>query len=450
MCFTEQSMNRYTARLSLCFAIAIQCVPALAERKPNAPEEAKLVVWGTVEEVDCTETDEFKRFKVKIRVENTERGYIRVGNTARVTGEVWAHCFQRKPTAPDVPSAKGHTAVPKKGQFIRALLLEPRRGQYEGLYPDWFHELKLNDDQLTAMKWVRTIGNSYLGCDDNLPNRPVTKIHIFKMWDSGVTDADMKYLTAFPELRSLSLHYSRVKRDGIETIATLRRLEELNLGHFPGIIRDEDLRPLANSKSLRSLSLLNAKITDESMAQFAAMPSLRSLYLSSTKITDAGLERLKQHQGIESLSVAGTAITDRGVQHLTAIKSLKRLRLESTAITDNALQALKDLSLVSLDLRSCNVTEAGLMHLAAHKELQKLDLQNTPATDAVLEKLSKLKDLREITLQSTNVTDKGFLLLVNCPKLKKVRIAETEITADARNKFKQALPDCDVSQLPVE
>jgi len=448
-----KTMNMRMTRVScLAFTIVVgfQCISAFAERKPNAPQDAKLVVWGTVEEVVREETDEFNRFKVKIRVENMERGYIRVGNTARSSGDVWAHCFQRKPSAPKVPSASGHTAIPKKGQFIRALLLEPRRGEYEGIYPDWFHELKLNDDQLAAMKWVRTIGSSKLGCDDSLPGRPVTKIHLFKMWDSGVTDADMKYVTAFPELRSLELFYSRVRSDGLKTVATLKKLEELNLGHFRGGVRDQDIRPLAGITSLRKLSLRNARVTDDSMSLFAAMPSLRSLGLAGTKITDAGLEQLKRHEGLESLYVSSSKITDRGVQHLATMKSLKRLSLESTAITGEALKALTKLSLISLDLRDCNVIEAGLIHVAAHKELQTLDLQNTDATDAVLEKLSELKDLRKITLQSTQVTDKGFLYLTKCPKLSEVWIAGTKITPDGVKKFKQALPKCYVGQLSIE
>lgn len=440
-------MTMKTARgFCIAFVFAIQCVPAFAERKPNAPKDAKLVVWGTVQKVVRSETDEFNKFKVKIRVENRERGNLRGKKI------VWANCFQRKPSAPRVPSASGHKAIPKKGQFIRALLLEPRRGEFEGIYPDWFHELKLNDDQLAAMRWARTIGrSSSLGCDDSLPGRPVTSMHLFKMWDSGVTDADMKHVKVFPELRTLGLLYSRVRGDGLKTVATLKNLEDLNLGNFQGVIRDEDLHPLAGSKSLRSLSLLNARITDRAMSQFAAMPSLRSLRVGATRITDAGLEELKQHQGLESLSVARTRITDRGVEHLEAMKSLKRLRLDSTAITDKALKSLTSLSLIDLGLRDCRkVTEAGLVHVAAHKELQMLNLQNTRATDAIMKTLSELKDLRKITLQSTQVTDTGLLHLTKCSELVRVSIAHTRITSEGVQKFKRALPNCTVNRATIE
>ena len=429
-------------------AIGFQCTLALAERKPNTPKDAKLVVWGTVEDVVREETDEFNKFKVKIRVKNKERGYIPKGERV-----VWAHCFQRKPSAPRVPSASGHKAIPKKGQFIRALLLESRRGEFEGIYPDWFHELKLNDDQLAALKWTRSIGlgfTCYLACDDSLAGRPVTTMDLFKMLDSGVTDADMRYVKAFPELRVLRLYYSSVRGDGLKIVATLRHLEELNLNHYKGGVTDQAIPPLAGSKTLRKLDLMNARVTDRSMSQFAAMPSLRSLGLSGTKITDAGLEQLSQHQHIESLFLGSTDVTDRGLKHLASMKSLKRLGLRSTAITDAGLKTLTALSLTHLYLRECKVSEAGLMHVAAHKELQELDLHKTPATDAVLEKLSELKDLREITLQTTQVTDAAVPHLAKLPKLKKVWIDGTKITPEGVKKLQQALPNCVVSRQAVE
>ena len=128
--------------MQLVLSTALHCQAASAERKPDLPEDAKLIVWGTVEEVVHNETAENDNYRIRIRIENKERGVIR-GDVE----EIWATCFQRKAHAPTVPAASGHTAVPRKGQFIRALLLKPRNEEYEGIYPDWFHELKLNDDQ---------------------------------------------------------------------------------------------------------------------------------------------------------------------------------------------------------------------------------------------------------------------------------------------------------------
>ena len=263
--------------LAFTFAIGIPCITALAERNPHTPKDAELAIWGTVEDVVREEANEFARFNVKTRIENKERGYIsratlkKMGNKLvgglvprnLYNGQViWAHCSQRRPSGPKVPSVSGHKAVPKKGPFIRALLLRPRRGEFESIEPNWFYELKLNDDQLAAMRLVQTIGSSGLRCAGRLPGRPVTMTYFYKMWDSGVTDADLKYVTAFPELRSLELSYSRLEGDGLKTVAALKKLAELNLGHFKRVVTDQTIRPLAVSRTLRKLGLLNAGMTD--------------------------------------------------------------------------------------------------------------------------------------------------------------------------------------------
>ena len=431
---------------TLVFVLLLQCLPAFAERKPNSPKDARFVVWGTVEDVIRTETDENNNYKIRIHIENTERGRLRGDIT-----DIWATCYQRKASAPRTPAASGHTAVPKKGQFIRALLLKPRNDEYEGIYPDWFHEVSLNGDQLAAMRWVQTIGSgSHLGCDDRLPGRPVTKMYTFKMWRSGVSDEHMKYAAAFPELRSLDLLYSRVRHDGLKTVSKLKNLEHLSLSGYNSGIGDHDIRPLADCGNLRSLSLMNTAVTDQSMQLLAELPSLRSLNLSGTKVTDAGLARLSKHQNLESLTVHGSGITDRGVQHLATVKSLKRLSLESTAITDNSLKALTALNLTSLELRECGITEAGMIHLGSHKNLTNLGLQSTPATDAVMKALARCKSLRTIVLQKTKVGDEGLMHLTNCPNLKSVWIAGSRITPDGMKKFKQALAMCNVSTLSIE
>ena len=438
--------------MQLLLSTALHCQAVSAERKPDLPEDAKLIVWGTVEEVVHKKTAETDNYRIRIRIENKERGVIRKGGRIRSdVEEIWATCFQPKANAPTVPAASGHTAVPRKGQFIRALLLKPRNDEYEGIYPDWFHELKLNDDQRAALKWVQAIGGgSHLACDDSLPRRPVTKMYTFKMWRSGVTDRHMSYAAAFPELRSLDLIYARVRYNGLKTVSGFKKLEHLSLSGYNSGISDHDISPLADCRNLRSLSLMNSAVTDRAMKQLADMPALRHLDLTGTEVTDEGLKDLGRHRNLESLTVSGPKITDRGVQHLTAVKSLKQLSIENTAITDKSLAALKALELTSLRVRACKITEAGMVHLGSQTELTHVGLQGTPATDVVMKALSKCKKLRSVVLQETRVSDEGLMLLAECPDLKRVWIAGTRITPEGLMKFKQALPGCTVGKLPIE
>ena len=438
--------------IKICWGLAIvivfvsQISCAVAERAPDRPEDAKVIVWGTVEEVLESDDKEYTRFEVRLKVENNERGYV--GKPGKV---ISAHCFQRKSSIIPIPGLGGHSAVPRKGQLVRCLLKGRKGEELEGIYPDWFHPLKLNDDQIAAMKWVQTVaGGCRLECDDKKPGRPVTKIYLFKMWDSGVTDADMKHVASFPDLRTLDLYYSRVRAPGFKVLAQLKHLEELNMGHISGVITDREIEALSESKSLRQLNLMNAAITDESMMLFAKMPSLRSLNLIGTNVTDKGLLFLKDHQHLEDISLNGADITNRGVRHLGEMTSLKHIRLYAVGITNSSLEVIGSLDLTSLDLRGCGVTEAGLFHIAKHKNLEELNLHDTRATDDVMKKLAELKNLRELTIQGTPVTDQGFLHLTACKKLKKIWINGTKITPDGVLAFQQALPECMVAQLWIE
>ena len=435
--------------LALTTVLTVACVtPAFAERKPDAPADAKLVVWGEVESVIQTETDEFFRYKIGIRVENKERGRLR--SSPKV---VTATCFQRKPDAPNLPGPSGHTAVPKKGQFIRALLLAPKNNEFEGIYPDWFHELNLNEDQIAAMKWVRSVGPlSHLECDDSLPGRPVTKMYTFKMWDSGVRDEHMTHAAAFPELRSLELLYSRVSREGLELVAEkLPKLEYISLSGFNNKIADEDIRPLMVCKNLRRVNLMNTNVSDESMPALAAISSLQSLNLSGTKVTDVGLAAFSEHENLESIVTSSRGTTNQGVEHLAKIKSLKTLYLQSSGIEDSGLRLLASLKLTWLDVRTCKkLTEAGLLQLAAHKSLTHLNLHGTAATDAVMKELQGLKDLRRLTIQDTKVTDAGLMHLAACENLTSISLNGTKVTKAGIAKFKELRPKCRVSEMWIE
>ena len=158
--------------MAIVVALTIHCGPVLAEREPEKPSDANVIVWGTVEEIVRSETDENTNYEVRIRVENAERSYYpSVGKLFSV------RCFQRKASAPRVPAASGHTAVPKVGQRIRAWVNRRKDGTNHGIYPDWFHTVELNEQQRTAFDWVKSKGGR-LGCDDSKPSRPIVSLNL--------------------------------------------------------------------------------------------------------------------------------------------------------------------------------------------------------------------------------------------------------------------------------
>ena len=90
--------------MAIVVALTVLCGPVLAERKPEKPSDANVIVWGTVEEIVRSETDENTNYEVRIRVESVERSY------RAVVGKLFSvRCFQRKASAPRVPAASAST-----------------------------------------------------------------------------------------------------------------------------------------------------------------------------------------------------------------------------------------------------------------------------------------------------------------------------------------------------
>ncbi len=124
--------------LAVVAAFAIFLVDAACgERPPESRDDATHVVVGQVAGVYSYQDESNTHYVIKLEVQKVERG-------AGVAEQdlFYAECFQRKKSAPRIPAAYGHKAVPKPGQRIRAYVIRgPLRN--EGIYPDWFEVLPM-------------------------------------------------------------------------------------------------------------------------------------------------------------------------------------------------------------------------------------------------------------------------------------------------------------------
>jgi RNA polymerase sigma factor (sigma-70 family) len=106
-----------------------------------------------------------------------------------------------------------------------------------------------------------------------------------------VTDDDLKYLRAFPNLLTLYLHHTEIGDAGVA-----------------------NLQPL---KNLTTLDLFDTRVTDTGLAHLADwMPFLQWVDLNATKVTDAGLEHLKGLKHLRRLDVRKTGVTETGATDL--------------------------------------------------------------------------------------------------------------------------------------
>ena len=89
------------------------------------------------------------------------------------------------------------------------------------------------------------------------------------------------------------------KPEGELTVADLEKVTGLELGGTQ--ITDAGLKDLAKFQNLKDLGLGGTQITDEGLKEVAKLEKLSSLRLSSTKITDEGLKELAKLQQLKTL-----------------------------------------------------------------------------------------------------------------------------------------------------
>jgi len=148
-----------------------------------------------------------------------------------------------------------------------------------------------------------------------------------------------------------------------------------------------DLHRLKEFPKLEQVNLNNTTLVREQLAQVSELSQLKSLGLSRTNVQDDWLPELSGLQKLESLYLSETQITNRGVEHLKAFPKLKMVNLNQTPVTDEAMPRLAELpSLETLYLFQTSLTDAGLVHLQASKSLKKLFVNSTKVTKQGIEK----------------------------------------------------------------
>jgi hypothetical protein len=128
---------------------------------------------------------------------------------------------------------------------------------------------------------------------------------------------------------------------------------------------DADLKCLDGFRDLKQLALSSSSVTDEGLTHLSNMANLRFLSLGGgTRITDAGLIYLNGSTKLETLSLTYTQLTDKGLEHLKVFTHLRWLKLEYSQVTDDGLEQLKGLrELEVVSVGSANLTDAGVKKL---------------------------------------------------------------------------------------
>lgn len=172
-----------------------------------------------------------------------------------------------------------------------------------------------------------------------------------------------------------------------------------------------------------------------------AWEELDRQYRAFLQLGDQDLQRLDPAVHPTHLSLGGTGITDRGLQQLRHWDRLVWLDLAGTRVTDAGLSGLSHATrLRQLSLEGTAVGDATVQRLAQAANLEELDLSGTQISNASLDTIGQRPNLKSLWLTGTAVSDAGLAPLRRLQQLQTLDLSQTQVTADAWENLRQALP----------
>ena len=173
-----------------------------------------------------------------------------------------------------------------------------------------------------------------------------------------ITDAGLALLVKLqPKLRRLDLGWTySLTHEGFAYLKKLTHLEELKM-HAPKL--DDRGAAFIAQLPLRTLSMRHTAITDAAIEQIASMKRLEHLdVFGARKVTDKGVARLAELRNLKTLNVGwARGVTDGTLRALAGLQ-LKALDLSSFGCAKNPASA--------------KFTDEGLAALAAMPSLRRV------------------------------------------------------------------------------
>ena len=225
-------------------------------------------------------------------------------------------------------------------------------------------------------------------------------------------------------------------------------LDDLKIVRLDGgaSITDAALPHLANCKELQVLDLHGADVTDQGLSSIGSFPKLEELWLQNTRISDATLRQLAKLPALNCLDLCGTAVTDEGMKQIALMPALTRLDLNNDQVTDEGIRHLqKSRTLWLLWLGERASAKLNLAVVGAIPTLESLTLTDSLITDARVERLRNNPTIRDLKFQQcTTLTDKSLEIVATMPNLRSLGALSSPFSPQAIADFKAAKPNCHV------
>jgi Leucine-rich repeat (LRR) protein len=211
----------------------------------------------------------------------------------------------------------------------------------------WYlRRLSAQTKELAAAQAIERLGGEVIGADGRGAPHHDKSPSLFRAqrvyFQDFVTDESVALLRHLPHVQRMNLKSSELTSNGLQHLAGLTEMIELDLSNCRGI-DDAGLAHLSKCRKLQYLYLDNTRIADKGLPWIASNRQLRALDLSETKVTDQGIAALAGLPELESLSLNRTAITTRSLAVLRTLPKLDSLYLGGTELDDTAIAELGQL-----------------------------------------------------------------------------------------------------------
>ncbi|QDV18844.1 Leucine Rich repeats (2 copies) [Gimesia panareensis] len=164
--------------------------------------------------------------------------------------------------------------------------------------------------------------------------------YLIELSNQDVNDQDLDVFkqSCDNQITYLSLNGTQVTDEGLAKLASLQRLEDLDLGRtkitgtgfaqvkFASLqklylrrcrkLTMDGFKQIVKCQNLEKLDLYESNIDDPFLQEIAKLPRLKTLWADYTRLTNAGLPYLNGMTQLKSLSTRGTAVTREGMLQL--------------------------------------------------------------------------------------------------------------------------------------
>lgn len=255
------------------------------------------------------------------------------------------------------------------------------------------------------------------------------ELHIYS---DNVTDKGLESLE-LPDLRTLELHASRVRGNGLASLAGMQNMQLLDLGQNQ--IEDEGLAHLAGLRQLKELNLRYNRITDAGLKHLANLKELRRLNLSAENVRGPGVRHLAGLTKLETLFfLANPDLNDSAVEPLAGLPALQRVAISKSKVTIGALRRFRERQpKVKLSFHAASAYGLGdkwSLTLDEQWRIRKVSFRQD-ADDRDLAMFSErpaLSGVQYISLPyPQEITGKGLVHLEKLNRLKTLHLDECEI-----------------------